>query len=259
MSTPFPADDWFALVRAVSKRFLRLEDEIVERMNQFLADGRSVLRSAESAILVPDREGKCLRFLASVNSRSDLFPLLRDIEVPIAGSIAGCVFSTGQLIAIANPDEFYQEVDRKTGLVTRIYLAAPIVDGDDTLGVLTFINRPAETPETPFNEQEIDASVRLAEVAAAQIRFLNRLRLQQKMLQDELVRIGARFRAQSGDSQSSGALWIRSAEQEAPPLARAMRCLEALDEHELELAVRLLRAVRDNRHRFGDLPGGDGS
>lgn len=60
--------------------------------------------------------------------------------------VAGYVFSTGQPIAIADvaaDPRFGSDAARRTGYMPRSLLAVPLVDDDDTLGVLEILDRRA--------------------------------------------------------------------------------------------------------------------
>ena len=76
-----------------------------------------------------------------------------------------------QLIAVANPEDFYAGVDQKTGLTTSIYLATPIVSQEEILGVLTFVNRPDDAEQERFDQAEIEWSMRLADLTASALRY----------------------------------------------------------------------------------------
>ena len=95
-----------------------------------------------------DEEGKYINSVVKSGLISN-----REIKLPIsAQSIAGYVALTQHWLNLANvydavslkqihPDlRFLQEVDRRTGYLTREMLAAPIVDGSTLFGVLQIIN-----------------------------------------------------------------------------------------------------------------------
>jgi serine phosphatase RsbU (regulator of sigma subunit) len=68
-----------------------------------------------------------------------------EIRVPSSAGIVGAAFKENEVLLIAKPYEdkrFNQEVDRRTGFVTRNILAAPMVDLDrKPLGVIQAINK----------------------------------------------------------------------------------------------------------------------
>lgn len=245
-SPPQPAD-WSDLLEMMMDRFGRLADQALENLELLLTSGRDCVGSAETALMVPDDDGLHLRFLVSVNSRPGIPGIVRDIRVPTDQSIAGCVFSTGQLIAVANPEEFYPLVDQKTGLTTRIYLATPIVSQEDVLGVLTFVNRPDDR-QTPFDQGEIEWSMRLADLAATGLRYYHRICLQNRLLKQDLAAAAERF----ADELSPTVLLDDAlADTDESPLTRAILALERMSENEQGLAADLLDVLSSHTETHG--------
>ncbi len=238
--------DWSELADTMSERFGTLADQVLINLESLLESGRRAVNCAETALLVPDADGTHLRFLVSLNSKPGIADIVKQISVPRDGSIVGCVFNTGQLIAIANPEDFYQQVDRKTGLTTQIYLATPVVSADEVVGVATFVNRPEGQPPEPFNEAEIEASMRMAELAASGLRFYQRVLLQQDLLRSELTRVAEQFSARDGGGEDLFEHQWREAEVQAP-LARVTLGMERLSQDDQELAARLIDVLA-SRH-----------
>jgi hypothetical protein len=231
-----PADGT-KIVEMLVERFDSLTTSVLEHLRALLEAGRGLVNCAESALMVPDEDGEHLRFLVSVNSRPGVAEIVTKLKVPCDRSLAGCVFTTGQLMSMANPEEFYQEVDKKTGLRTSVYLATPVVSDDETLGVATFLNRPEGQPQEPFHEAEIRASMQVADVAAAGLRFYQRLTLQQRLFRAELRRLvnpaaDVHARLDSGHEA-----------EEHSPLMRIMVRMERLSRREQELAADLLGVI----------------
>lgn len=248
MNPPPQPPDWSDLLEMMMDRFGRLADQALENLETLLTTGRDCVGSAETALMVADDDGEHLRFLVSVNSRPGIAEIVKEIRVPTDRSIAGCVFSTGQLIAVANPEEFYPEVDRKTGLTTKVYLATPIVSQEDVLGVLTFVNRPGED-QSPFNQEEIEWSMRLADLAATGLRYYHRICLQNRLLKQDLAAAAERFA-----DELSPSMFVDDApshDAEESPLARAMLALERLSEGDQDLAADLLDVLSSHTETHG--------
>ena len=136
-------------------------------LETLLKAGIKALSAQDSSILTPDTN-ETLRFFHSTN------PKIMELDlppVPIADSIAGFVYLTAQTMTfdqVAKAPKFYDEIDKTLGYATKEYLAAPIVDGEAVLGVLTFVNRTGD--QGSFTKEEI----RLAdECAGACGIFLN--------------------------------------------------------------------------------------
>lgn len=233
--------DWSELVQ---KLLLRAEEQpthVLGMLRELLVTGREVINCSEASVMVPDSSGTNLQFLVSINSRPEVEEMLRYVSVPCDRSLAGCVFNTGQMIAIANPDQFYQAVDQKTGLQTSIYMVTPMLAGDEVLGVLTFVNRPAGQPPEPFNEVEIQWAQRLADLAAAGIKLYRRTRLQRRLFRGELATAAEHFAVGTNwnvDEPTAGA-----ADVDQSPMALAIDCLERMSRREQGLAVEMLRLL----------------
>ena len=104
----------------------------------------------------------------------------QELKLPInERSIAGFVALTRQTLNIADVYDdaalarmdprlvFLKEIDRRSGYRTRQMLVAPIMDGDDLLGVLQVINNKAEGP---FGKLEVDGVSQLCGTLAVAIR-----------------------------------------------------------------------------------------
>lgn len=253
--SPQPAD-WSDLLEMMTDRFGRLSGQALDNLGALLTAGREIVGCAETAVLVPDEDGEHLRFLVSVNSRPEIAEIVKDLRVPTDQSIVGCVFSTGQLIAVANPEDFYAGVDQKTGITTEIYLATPIVSQEDVLGVLTFVNRPAEEDQAasekveqrPFNQEEIEWSMRLADLAASGLRYYHRMCLQTRLLNSDLAAVAERFADELSPSIFDD---DTLADGDDSPLARAILALERLSEGEQHLAADLLDVLSSHAEAEG--------
>src|SRR5471030_2878733 len=92
----------------------------------------------------------------------------KDLKLPIAEhSIGGYVAFSKKMINIRdvydeaelkaiNPNlRFLQEVDKRTGYRTKQVLGAPVLDGEDLIGVIQIINNKAGVPFTPLMEEGV--------------------------------------------------------------------------------------------------------
>lgn len=234
--------DWSGLLELMTRRFSQLTDQVLANLEALLDAGRRIMNCAEIGLMVPDAGGSHLKFLVSLNSRADASDIVKTVLVPTDRSIVGCVFNTGQSIAVANPEDFYALVDQKTGLTTNIYLATPVMDHEEILGVATFVNRPSGIPQNPFNEQEMEASARIADLAAVGLRYYLRMCLQQRLLNADLAERARRF-AESSPSNSNGIATGSFESLPESPLARAVLTLEHLSVRDQDLAAELLKVI----------------
>ncbi|MBL8852052.1 MAG: GAF domain-containing protein [Planctomycetaceae bacterium] len=237
----FPPE-WSDLLELMTDRFGRLSDHVLDNLEALLDQGRRVMNCAEAALMVPEPDGDHLKFLVSVNSRPGIAEIVKQCRVPIDRSIAGCVFTTGQMIAVANPEDFYPEVDQKTGLSTNIYLATPVLDREEILGVATFVNRPDGQPAEPFGPAEIAWSSRLTDLAAAGLRYYSRVCVQERLLAADVLAAAERFADMDSEHGSTPQFEDRDLLDSAP-LARAMLALERLSDNDQDLAADLLAVL----------------
>lgn len=237
------SDSVLTLSKAMSRRFESVSNDVLDHLRMLLDESRNLVHCAEAGLLVPSGDGSTLRFLLSVNSRAEVPEIVAKILVPCDKSLAGCVFNSGQTIATANPDEFYDEVDRQTGLKTCVYLAVPLIQGERILGVATFVNRPDAQPgqpQRPFDESEIDAGHRMATLLGIGYRFWQRLEVQQRLFEHELAQAANQFRGSSSWMDFS---YADVAATPVSPLEQSLTALERLDPREQGLAARILQVL----------------
>lgn len=122
--------------------------------------------SDEASVLVRDGNRGGLRFLAAIGEVADK---LAKVRIPPGKGIAGFVFASGQPVAVADvalDETFYAEVDLATGYSTQTILATPLRVGDETVGVLEFVNRLGDPPYQPFTPDEMDKAAHFADAIA---------------------------------------------------------------------------------------------
>ena len=119
--------------------------------------------SADASVLVRDGSEGGLRFLLAV---SELEDELLKIRIPPGKGIAGLVFSSGQPMAVndcSSEGSFWSGADKAIGFKTITLLATPLRTGNETIGVLEFVNRPGEPPYPPFTPEEMDRAAHFAD------------------------------------------------------------------------------------------------
>ena len=185
---PAPPSSWQEAVRDVGERLQQPTEGLRQLLQEVVARAVTVVGSAEGSILIPD-EGESLRFLVS---HSPTAARLTGLRVPIAGSVAGYVFGTGQMMALGDlqeerPGQFYAEIDRQVGVATRTYLVVPILLGSRVGGVATYVNRPGAPPYQPFQKHEMDQARMFAGVEAVLLRHLERTRQLAELAANDLA------------------------------------------------------------------------
>jgi transcriptional regulator with GAF, ATPase, and Fis domain len=122
--------------------------------------------SADASVLIRDGHEGGLRFLLAVSEIEDK---LLKIRIPPGKGIAGLVFSTGQPMAVndvSSEGSFWSGADKAVGFKTITLLATPLRSGNETIGVLEFVNRPGDPPYPPFTPEEMDRAAHFADTIA---------------------------------------------------------------------------------------------
>jgi len=122
--------------------------------------------SADASVLIRDGNEGGLRFLVAVSEIEDQ---LLKIRIPPGKGIAGLVFSSGQPMAVndvSSEGSFWSGADKAIGFKTITLLATPLRTGNETIGVLEFVNRPGEPPYPPFTPEEMDRAAGFADTIA---------------------------------------------------------------------------------------------
>jgi hypothetical protein len=247
MSSDSDSPNWMPFVGPMNERFGRLAADALDLLRMQLEAARGVLNCTEAGLLVPSDRPNELRFLASVNSSPKITESVLKQSVPCDQSLAGYVFQTGQLIARVNPGEedpahFYKQVDASTGLKTGHYLAVPVMDEGQTLGVATFLNRPPGGDEG-FDAREIDRAQGIAKLLAVGLQYYHRIHLQQRWTLADLDQALAEVAPEA--AESLGRRPDRDFETEASylPMLRALTQLKMLPTEHQALAADLIEKL----------------
>jgi len=154
------------------ERMLEISRELtstvaLEPLLRKIVDMAAELTDSEkgSILLLDTRTGE-LHFCTASGAQSHQ---LADIPVPIEGSIAGTVLTSGEplivLDAQADP-RHYGEVGQRIGSETRSLLVVPLQIKDRRIGVLEAVNRQGDQG---FSQEDVDTLMTLAAQAAVAI------------------------------------------------------------------------------------------
>lgn len=138
---------------------------IRQAIDDLLKVAQETVGSADASVLVRDGRDGGLRFLCAV---SELEEALVKVRIPPGKGIAGLVFSSGQPMAVNDVSEegsFWSGADEAVGFKTVTLLATPLRTGNETIGVLEFVNRPGEK-HNPFTPEEMDHAAHFADAIA---------------------------------------------------------------------------------------------
>jgi len=138
----------------------------LERLLKLIAGMASELVDCEDAsIILEDQQTGELMFLAAARKGEEL----KDIRVPMEGSIAGTVFKTQDPLIVQDTDSdprHYDGVDRAIAFTTQSILAVPMMFQERPIGVLEGINK---RNAGKFSEHDVQILSTLATQAAVAV------------------------------------------------------------------------------------------
>ncbi len=156
---------------------------------QTIVDATVALFEAEaSSIALFERDPDRLEFRVAAGAQG---AGAIGLSVPPSRGIVGFVYSTGQPLALSDvmsDPRFDRATAERTGYVPRSIAAVPLVDGEDTLGVLQVLDK--HTSPT-FSLRDMELLAVFARQAAAAIRAARVQRDTTRLFQAVLSRIGA--------------------------------------------------------------------
>lgn len=143
-----------------------LTDPLTRSIENLVRLAARAIGTDEASVLVRDGDEGGLKFMVALGSVADK---LMDVKIPPGVGIAGFVFASGQPMAVddvAQAEGFYGKVDEMTSYSTQTILATPLRVGEETVGVLEFINRIGEAPYQPYTPEEMDQAAHFADAIA---------------------------------------------------------------------------------------------
>ncbi len=125
-------------------QYLSAELDLGVLLNKIAKSAAKIANAQASSILLIQPHSDTMRF-ASVYGLSDTDrDMLRQLVVPLHGSMAGSVAVTGEPLLsndVAVDPRFYSGVSNTVEMKTRSLLAVPMVAGDEAIGALEVINQ----------------------------------------------------------------------------------------------------------------------
>lgn len=132
---------------------------------------RAIFGAAASSIILHDYETDELVFAAVAGEGEQI---LLDSRIPVDRGIAGWVLHSGVAMVVddlTTSTIFAGDIAESTGYVPNALMAAPLVSGEDVLGVLEVLN-PA--PQSRSNLSDLDLLAMFAGQAATALRLATR-------------------------------------------------------------------------------------
>ena len=193
--------------------------ESLEALLPVLLDlARNVTNAEAASIMLYDKRREVLQFAAAKDEflgEQAREVLKSAVELKKGEGIAGWVAQNKQLINIAEAQKdhrFSGKVDVKTGFFTRNLLCAPLLYGDDLIGVINVLNSKDKPCFDGFDESLLECFADLASTAITRSRFLE-LRLQQERMEVQLeaaAKIQSLFWPKLPDLGSGSKVWAVS-------------------------------------------------
>lgn len=140
------AGDLLALVQTASALAARID--LNDLLQEILTEAGKLTDSPDGAILLYNPNRDSLYFAGAIGENAPMllerFGESADQQVPLEGSKAGSVFSSGQSIIVESVEEdpgHYKGVDEETRRQTESMLCVPLTAADERLGAMQLLNK----------------------------------------------------------------------------------------------------------------------
>lgn len=233
---------WRTIFNDVAGRLQQPAAALQELLQDLVGRAVAAVGAAEGSILVPDAEGRHLRFFVSHSPNADR---LARLQVPLQGSIVGYVFSTGHMMALGDLHEeksadFYAEIDKQVGVATRTYLVLPLAIHGHARGVATYVNRPGQPPFRPFQHAEMERARTFAAVEAVVLWHWHCAQQLARLAGQDVARVLQRFDPAAADDYQAVPAGTEIA---GDPWTQMLRLLHHFSEHDQTFCAELLSLV----------------
>lgn len=222
----------------------RLDTDAEQLLLQTIVEATVALFEAEAssiALFEPDPDRLEFRVAAGAQGAGAI-----GLSVPPTRGIVGFVFSTGQPLALSDvlaDPRFDRATAERTGYVPRSIAAVPLVDREQTVGVLQVLDK--RTSPT-FSLRDMELLAVFARQAAAAIRAARVQRDSEKLLRAALARIAGDAAPDADLDAVVSAMTVElDTDEEAPfwQLVDRVAQLRDLSDRELRLVTDILEVV----------------
>ena len=139
-------------------------------LERILQKSRPWMRAEACSIFLPDpATGELVIHSAHGNSA----PQLGSLRVPRGAGIVGAAMAEKKMIRVDDVEKdkrFFSKADEQTGWKTRALLAAPLLDGENCIGVIEFLNPEGRTAFSREDEELMEYFSGLVSAALVRIR-----------------------------------------------------------------------------------------
>ena len=228
----------------------RLESDAEQALLQTIVDATVNLFDAEaSSIALYERDPDRLEFRVAAGAQGKGAV---GLSMPTSRGIAGYVFSTGQPLALSDvlsDPRFDRATAERTGYVPRSIAAVPLVDDEQTVGVLTVLDKRGSPT---FSLRDMELLAVFARQAAAAIRAARVQRDTTLLLRSVLGQIGgSELTDEQVDELVSTSTLDLDRNADAPfwTLVDRVAQLRGLTDRELRLVSDILEVVATHASR----------
>ncbi|MDZ4727112.1 MAG: SpoIIE family protein phosphatase [Leptospira sp.] len=167
--------------------------DIDKLLEMVMHSAKSVFRTEASSLLLLDERKEYLVFNTVTGDKKEE---VAKVKVPIGQGIAGNVAITKQPMIIndaQNDPRVFRDVDKASNFITRNILAAPLIVGDEVIGVIEAINT---IDRNNFSQNDIDFFLSFSSACAVAIQkttLLNNLNIANIELKQKLSTLESLF------------------------------------------------------------------
>jgi len=227
----------------------RLDAGAEQDLLQMIVEATVALFEAEaSSIALFERDPDRLEFRVAAGAQGQG---AIGLSVPPSRGIVGFVFSTGQPLALSDvlsDPRFDRATAERTGYVPRSIAAVPLIDRDQTVGVLQVLDK--RTSPT-FTLKDMELMAVFATQAAAAIRAARVQRDSERLLRAVMARVGDDMDTAALEDLVTAAATELDTDEESPfwRLVDRVAQMRSLSDRELRLVSDILEVVAANAGR----------
>ncbi len=184
--------------------------DIEKVLESVMVSAKSVFRTEASSLLLLDEKKEFLVFNTVTGEKREE---VSKVKVPVGQGIAGNVAITKQPMIIndaENDPRVFREVDKASNFVTRNILAAPLIAGEEVIGVIEAINT---IDRNNFSQNDIDFFLSFSSACAVAIQkatLLNNLNVANLELKQKVNTLESLFELSQAVLESHDELGLMS-------------------------------------------------
>jgi len=168
ITAPGLEDGYVGLLRLAGK--IGKEPDLRGLLEMILEKSRPWMRAEACSIFLPD---PATGDLVIHSAHGDNQPQLGELRVPAGQGIVGAAMRERRMIRVDDVSQdprFFAKADEQTGWKTKALLAAPLLDGEECLGVIEFLNPQGRAAFSRADEELMEYFAGLVTAALVRIR-----------------------------------------------------------------------------------------